>query len=264
PTMAKSETGSSDQSSSNSNTQTGGATSSGGGTSAGVFTLAEAKPFCVGCHSSTATGAAGAAWNKADGTEADWKAYAATAKASVEAGRMPKGGMSASDKTKFIAYLDSLLGSAANGPYTFATAKAVCAGCHGAGATGLAGLAWNKADGTEADWTAYASTARIVVRNNIMPKPVGSLSAENKTKLITYLDTLAGTTPTFDFNSARGLCVHCHNQGGESPRLETLQDWQNNYDKILSEVEDGAMPDNISLTTAERTALLNYIRSIKP
>jgi cytochrome c553 len=175
---------------------------------------------------------------------------------------MPKGGMSATDKTKFIAYLDSLLGSAANGPYTFATAKGLCAGCHGAGATGVAGLAWNKADGTEADWTAYASTARIVVRNNLMPKPVGSLSAENKTKLITYLDTLAGTTPTFDFNSARGLCVHCHNQGGESPRLETLQDWKNNKGDVQKEVSDGAMPDRMSLTSVERMALLNFINSL--
>ncbi|MFZ9519654.1 MAG: c-type cytochrome [Silvanigrellaceae bacterium] len=244
----------------------GGAASTGGGSTTAAFTLAEAKLFCVGCHSSTASGTAAAAWNKADGTENDWKTYAATAKASVEAGRMPKGGMSDADKSKFIAYLDSLLGAAANGPYTFATAKGLCAGCHGATATGVAGLAWNKADGTENDWKLYASTARIVVRNNLMPKPVGSLSAENKTKLLSYLDTLAGTAPVFDFNAAKGLCVHCHyqGQGGRSPRLETVQDWSNNKSDIKSEVEktSGGMPRGMTLTPDERQALLNYINSL--
>lgn len=72
-----------------------------------AFTLAEAKPFCVGCHS--ATGSGKNSWSTASGSESDWKEVAVQAKAAVVAGNMPTTPISASDKTRLIAYFDKLI-----------------------------------------------------------------------------------------------------------------------------------------------------------
>jgi mono/diheme cytochrome c family protein len=51
------------------------------------LSLAEAKSWCVGCHSPG--GSAANVWSKANGSEQDWRSFAATAKDSVQAKRMP-------------------------------------------------------------------------------------------------------------------------------------------------------------------------------
>ncbi|MFZ9520613.1 MAG: hypothetical protein ACO3A4_09065, partial [Silvanigrellaceae bacterium] len=139
------------------------------------------------------------AWDKANGTEADWTAFAAAAKNSVQAGRMPPGTMSTDQKTKFIAYLDSLLASTntttggTSAAFTLADAKPFCNACHIAGGSGAG--AWDKANGTEADWTAFAATAKDSVQAGRMP--IGTMTTDQRTKFIDYLDSLLVTaTPT--------------------------------------------------------------------
>ncbi|NBW81059.1 hypothetical protein EBR21_04825 [bacterium] len=77
-------------------------------TASAAFTLDEAKQFCVACHSSTSSVAGASVWNKADGGEADWKAFAMKAKFAVESDLMPIPPMSASNKSRFLAFLNSL------------------------------------------------------------------------------------------------------------------------------------------------------------
>ncbi|MEN9809074.1 MAG: hypothetical protein RLZZ488_641 [Pseudomonadota bacterium] len=80
-------------------------------TAPAAFALADAKPFCVGCHS--ATGSGKNSWSTAAGSEADWKVVAAQAKAAVVAGNMPTTPISANDKTRLIAYFDKLIAETA-------------------------------------------------------------------------------------------------------------------------------------------------------
>lgn len=67
------------------------------------LTLTEAKSWCVGCHSPG--GSAAAVWSKANGTEQDWRAFAASAKDSVQAKRMPTAKLSAPDRDKWLRML---------------------------------------------------------------------------------------------------------------------------------------------------------------
>jgi mono/diheme cytochrome c family protein len=153
--------------------------------------------------------------------------------------------------------------------FTLDEAKARCASCHQPGGSGSS--VWNNANGTEADWKAFANSAKMSVNADRMPPPNG-LAGQDKTKMIAFLDKLLGissgsgsTTPqpiVFNFDSARALCIGCHAKGGSSPRLERLTQWTNNKGEIRSEVKNGSMPRKKTLTSEERTALLKYINSL--
>jgi mono/diheme cytochrome c family protein len=183
-----------------------------GPTSTSVFALADAKPFCVACHVSGGSGAG--VWAKADGTEADWKTFASTAKASVQAGSMPPAAMSADSKTKFVAYLDSLLatttttttttstttnsggtttnsgggGSSGTLVYTITEAAPLCSGCHTATSTGT-----KKPLVTLADWNNRTYRSRMTLYNEVnsggMPKG-STLTSSQKTALLAFILTL--------------------------------------------------------------------------
>jgi mono/diheme cytochrome c family protein len=191
----------SNQASSNSTSSSSGSSQPGG---SGVvpMTLDEAKAKCAGCHQPGGSGAG--VWSAANGTEADWKAFAAAAKSSVVAGRMPIGApMTADEKSKLIAYFDKLLG--------------------------------------------------------IVPAPGGNAPG-------------GGTTPPpvvtkFTFETARVLCVGCHSASApqavrESPYLETLEQWVREKASIRKEVRSGAMPQGKAMTMDERKALLDFIEAL--
>ncbi|MEY3901665.1 MAG: hypothetical protein RL189_971 [Pseudomonadota bacterium] len=117
----------------------GGGAGNGGAAGAVPMTLEQAKAKCVACHQPGGIGAA--PWSSANGTEADWKAFAQPAKNSVVAGRMPLGGMNEAEKASMIAFLDGLLGVVPGTPvapgqvkFTFETARVLCVGCHSAAA----------------------------------------------------------------------------------------------------------------------------------
>lgn len=67
------------------------------------LSLSEAKSWCVGCH--TPGGTAAAVWDKANGSEQDWKNYAAAAKASVQAGRMPSSKLTPAERDQWLRML---------------------------------------------------------------------------------------------------------------------------------------------------------------
>lgn len=165
---------------------------------------------------------------------------------------------------------------------TLDEAKAKCAGCHQPGGSG-AGV-WSTANGTEADWKAFAAPAKSSVVAGRMP--LGSpMTADEKSKLIAFLDKLlaivpetggnssgGGSTPPpvvtkFTFETARVLCVGCHSASApqavrESPYLDTLGQWVQNKGEIRKQVRSGAMPQGKVMTMDERNALLDFIQSL--
>ncbi|NBW83349.1 cytochrome c [bacterium] len=152
--------------------------------------------------------------------------------------------------------------------FTLDEAKAKCTSCHQTGGSGAS--VWSKANGTEADWKAFANSAKMSVSAGRMPPPNG-LSGQDKTKMIAFLDKLLGissgngttTQPvSYNFDSARVLCIGCHAQGGRSPQLETVSQWKSNKGKSRTEVTNGKMPRNKTLTSEERAALVRYIDSL--
>lgn len=152
-------------------------------------------------------------------------------------------------------------------------AKAKCAACHQPGG-GDGANAWNTAGGSEEDWKSFAMAARAEVEANRMPPPSG-LTEPDKKRMIAYLNKLLGMTPTatasprtpsvvtFDYDSAKKLCVTCHSNGQNSPQLTKTQHWrdEDNKSKILKAVGNGSMPRGMSLSAAEREALLKFIES---
>lgn len=261
-----------------------GASAQTGGTCKPSFSFTEAQQKCVSCHSSAM---GNAKWSTADGTEADWKMVAAQLRASVEADRMPMPALSATDKDKFIAFIDGLSGSCTpeastggnnggNSPtnpinpneMSLAEAKAQCAGCHMPG--GMGASVWDKANGTEEDWRSFAPSARASVSADRMPPPNG-MAANDKTRMIGFLDKLLGDQAnqplTYTLDTAKALCVGCHSQNAaagkrESPNLDTLNQWKNNKADILDEVEKGKMPRGKTLSSEEKRALLDFINSL--
>lgn len=179
-----------------------GATTGSGSTS---FSLNDAKPLCISCH---VTGGSGAGvWATADGTEADWKTFASTARSSVDAGRMPPVAMSADNKSKFLVYMDQLLG---------------------------------------------VSTAA--------PTPTTTPGAST------------GGTLVFTINEAAPYCSGCHpsNATGGSNKwpLVTLADWNNrsrySRSKLYSVVNGGSMPKGSPMQNPQKAAMLNFINSLNP
>lgn len=71
--------------------------------SAKPMSLAEAKSWCVGCHSPGGSGAE--YWSKANGTEKDWKEFASQIRNSVEEGRMPLSKPKGKDKEEWLGVL---------------------------------------------------------------------------------------------------------------------------------------------------------------
>ncbi|MEY3902587.1 MAG: hypothetical protein RL189_1893 [Pseudomonadota bacterium] len=150
---------------------------------------------------------------------------------------------------------------------TLDEAKTKCVSCHQPGASGA--RIWDKAGGNEADWTAFASASRSAVVADRMPPAPQTLSANDKTRMIAFLDKLiagSGAQPAqptrLTFDTAKVLCVGCHSAGGESPRLETVSQWRRNKSDIRSEVRNGSMPRRKTLSAEERRALLDYISSL--
>ena len=152
---------------------------------------------------------------------------------------------------------------------TLEEAKAKCASCHQPGGMG-AGV-WSSANGTEADWRAFAPSAKASVVAGRMP--IGApLSAEEKSRMIAFLDRLMGggstpATPVFTFETARALCVGCHSKDAPvtrrtRPYLETEAQWKDEKSEIRAEVSEGEMPRGKNLTTEERQALLKFIDSL--
>ncbi|MFZ9520490.1 MAG: c-type cytochrome [Silvanigrellaceae bacterium] len=167
-------------------------------------------------------------------------------------------------------------------PMTLDEAKAKCASCHQPGGSG-AGV-WSAANGTEADWKAFAAPAKNSVSAGRMPVGI-PLSAEEKAKLIAYFDKLLGIVPPagggtspggtnpppvvtqFTFESARVLCVGCHSSSApqnvrETPYLETLDQWKVEKSEIRKEVRNGSMPMGKAMTQEERAALIKFIDSL--
>lgn len=195
------------------------------------FTFAEAKAACVACHSST--GMAKAKWGTADGTEAQWAAVAAQLRAPVVAGSMPMPAFNATDKARFLAFLDTLSAPAA--------AQAACPpAAGGTGGTGGTGGGAGPVPGA--------------------PSGPGTPSGPSTPP--------APVQPkTYDFASARALCVGCHSSQSpasirEQPYLETAEQWRNNKRDIEKEVSRGSMPMGNNLSSEDRAALLRFIQSL--
>ncbi|MEN9529697.1 MAG: hypothetical protein RI932_1570, partial [Pseudomonadota bacterium] len=189
------------------------------------FTFAEAKAACVACHSST--GMAKAKWGTADGTEAQWAAVAAQLRVPVEAGSMPMPAFNATDKARFLAFLDTL-----GTPAAAQTACPPAAGNTGGGTEPVTGTP--SGPGT--------------------PSSPGTPPAPAKPK-------------TYDFASARALCVGCHSSQSpasirEQPYLETSDQWRNNKRDIEKEVSRGSMPMGNNLSSEDRAALVRFIQSL--
>lgn len=70
---------------------------------AAPLSLSEAKAWCAGCHSPGGSGSK--VWAKANGSEADWKEFAAASKASVSAGRMPVGKFVGKERDEWLGVL---------------------------------------------------------------------------------------------------------------------------------------------------------------
>jgi len=251
-----------------------------GGTCKPAFSFAEAQQRCTACHSASG---GNAKWAKADGTQDDWKAFASAIRASVDSNRMPMPPLEPNDKEKFIAFIDGLTGSCTpeannagggNVPppspdiMSLAEAKAQCAGCHVSGGSGAS--VWDKANGSEADWRAFASVARSSVAANRMPPPNG-MPDPAKTRMIAFLDSLLGGQAnqpvTYTFETAKTLCVGCHSQSApararEEPFLDSRSQWVGEKKDIYDEVNRGRMPRGKSLSAEERQALLDFIDSL--
>ena len=68
-----------------------------------TMSFAEAKSWCVGCHSPGGSGSS--IWASANGTEKDWKEFAAAIKSSVSAERMPPPQPSGKDREEWLGVL---------------------------------------------------------------------------------------------------------------------------------------------------------------
>lgn len=151
---------------------------------------------------------------------------------------------------------------------SLAEAKEKCAACHQPGG-GTGANAWNSANGTEEDWKSFAVAARAAVESNRMPPPSG-LTEPDKARMLAYLDKLSGQNPmnptmptsvSYNFDTAKALCIGCHDQNQRKPRLDTPRRWRDNKSDIRAAVRDGSMPKNKNLSEAERAALLKFIKS---
>jgi len=149
-------------------------------------------------------------------------------------------------------------------------AKAQCVACHQPGG-GAGADVWSTANGTEEDWKSYAFAARTAVEENRMP-PSSGMKEPDKARMIAFLNKLLGVSPSptptatptavsYNFDSAKALCVSCHGRGQRSPRLTTTSDWRSNKSVIIREVRDGSMPRGTTLSSAERDALIRFVRS---
>ena len=156
------------------------------------MTLAEAKVKCAACHQPGGSGSA--VWDKANGTETDWAAFAPAAKASVSAGRMPLGGMSADEKTRMLTFLDRLMGvtSTPGGMpapivYNFTTARTLCVGCH----SSQAPRAQRQSPylETETQWRNNKRKIEREVDGGTMPEGK-ILSNEERAALLTFIRSL--------------------------------------------------------------------------
>ncbi len=150
-------------------------------------------------------------------------------------------------------------------------AKEKCASCHQPGGSGSS--VWNTANGTEEDWKNIAVEARAAVDANTMPPPSG-LTEPDKGRMIAYLQKLieeaseATPTPTptpvsYNFDTAKALCVDCHGKNQKSPRLTRTDDWRgkDRKKKLIKVIENGSMPKGKKLSPAERDALIEFVKS---
>lgn len=151
---------------------------------------------------------------------------------------------------------------------SLAEAKEKCATCHQPGG-GTGANAWNSANGTEEDWKSYAVAARREVESNRMP-PDSGLTEPDKARMLAYLDKLSGLNPmsptmpasvSYNFDTAKALCIGCHGKNQKKPRLDKPEHWRDNKSDIRSAVRNGSMPKNKNLSEAERAALLKFIKS---
>lgn len=163
------------------------------------FTLTEAKRYCASCHG--AEGSGSQKWSTATGTEADWKAVAVQAKATVENGSMPPNPLSAENKKKMIAYLDKLIASGGSNsgssgepttPITealsVAEASALCSSCH-AEEKSMASKPLEKLE----DWNNKDIYCRATLYEQVeegkMPQ-MGALKDPVKTKMLNFINSL--------------------------------------------------------------------------
>ncbi|MFZ9520043.1 MAG: c-type cytochrome [Silvanigrellaceae bacterium] len=176
-------------SSSNSTPANNNSSTNSSATTTAAFTLDEAKAKCASCHQPGGSGAS--VWSKANGTEADWKTFAGSAKLSVNADRMPPpNGLAGQDKTKMIAFLDKLLGmSAGSGTTTpqpvvfnFDNARALCIGCHAKGGK-------SPRLETTAQWALNKGEIKSEVQSGSMPKGK-TLTTEERAALLKYIKSL--------------------------------------------------------------------------
>jgi len=148
-------------------------------------------------------------------------------------------------------------------------AKKKCASCHQPGGSGSS--VWNTANGTEEDWKNIAVEARAAVDANTMPPPSG-LTEPDKGRMIAYLQKLIGEAPaatptptptpvSYTFDTAKALCVDCHGENQESPRLTETDDWRGKKrkEKLIKVIENGSMPKDKELS--ERDALIEFVKS---
>jgi mono/diheme cytochrome c family protein len=251
-----------------------------GGTCKPAFSFADAQQRCASCHSSAG---GNPRWSKADGTEADWKSFAAEIRASVDADRMPMPKFDPADKEKFIAFIDGLTGSCTPADSTagggglppadpnimsLAEAKVQCAGCHMPGAQGAKW--WDKADGTEEEWRAAAPALLAAVEKGISSNatmPPAGFTGNNKVRFVNFIKKLreneSNVPISYSLQTAKPLCVGCHNQSraAEGVNLELMTTWRNNGD-VAKEIDDGKMPENFGLNPQEKSALLNFISNL--
>lgn len=161
------------------------------------YSFAEAQQFCVNCHS--ANGSASSYWNKADGTEADWKAAADSIIRPAVQQNMPFGN-SAIDKSRFYAFLDSLTGvrsagsttggsATVNTPLNFQTAQILCTSCHGPTSSGKARTEFPLSDSNSNDWKTKKSSILSQVNANKMP-PAGFRNDTVKKDFISFVNSL--------------------------------------------------------------------------
>lgn len=269
-----------DANSSSSASNGGSAKTPTGGTCKPAFSFAEAQQRCTNCHSAAG---GNAEWSKADGSEADWKDFAAQIRASVETDYMPMGiKFEPADKEKFLAYMDGLTGNCTPATETdggslpppdpnmmsLSEAKAQCAGCHVTNGPGAKW--WDKADGSEEEWRAVApallaAVERGISSNSTMP-PAG-FTGNNKARFTNFINQLRQNSSnipvTYSLQTARPLCVGCHNQSRaeEGINLELETTWRNEQ-KVAEEVSDGKMPESFRLNPREKEALMRFINSL--
>ncbi|MEY2986667.1 MAG: hypothetical protein RJB13_188 [Pseudomonadota bacterium] len=263
-----------------SGTGTSGTAASADGICKPAFSFAEAQQRCASCHSSAG---GNAKWSGADGSEADWKAFASEIRASVETDYMPLGKFEPADKEKFLAYMDGLTGSCTPATETggggtsdqsdpnimsLSEAKAQCAGCHVANGPGAKW--WDKADGSEEDWRAAAPALLAAVENGISSlnqMPPSGFTGNNQVRFVNFIkklrDNQSNTPITYSLETAKPLCVGCHNgtRAAKGVNLELLATWRNNQD-VADEVNKGDMPENFRLNPQEKAALLRFINNL--